>query len=306
MNIQNINGLIAAPPTGFTEDGKVDFSVIEPLAEHLKEQGVIGVFINGTTGEGMSLSSLERKELAVQWHDVLPKGMKLFVHTGQTSIEESKELAHHAQTVGADAVASIAPGFYKPNSIDDIINWCAPIASTAPELPFYFYYMPSMNGVHMNIRHLLEKIKTRIPNFAGVKFTFETMGEYFETVTCNPELNILWGRDEMLLGALAMGAKGAVGSIYNIVSPLFLNLIKCFEIGKLKESQNIQFKIIKLINIINKSDNFFSSLKGALALQGIPISLKTRVPLRTLTEEQSRVLIKNLQNWNKENSLNFF
>ncbi|MBF9017628.1 MULTISPECIES: dihydrodipicolinate synthase family protein [unclassified Oceanispirochaeta] len=300
MKIEKIKGLIAAPPTGFTEEGAVDLSVVSPLAEHLEKQGVRGVFINGTTGEGASLSSKERIQLAEQWRRVLPREMLLIVHVGHSSAEESRELALHAGRIGADAVASIAPGFYKPSNMDDLINWCDPIASAVPELPFYFYHMPSMNGVNMNIAKLIPKIKAHIPNFAGVKYTFETMGDYFESVQSNPELNILWGRDEMLLGALAMGAKGAVGSIYNIASPLFLKMIENYDNLEIDAAQVLQFQIIKLINIIVKNGNFFSSLKKVLALQGVPISYTTRAPLGTLTEDQSKELVDSLQDWKNE------
>jgi len=297
MKIEKIKGLIAAPPTGFLEDGSVDYNVVPPLAGHLKKQGVYGVFVNGTTGEGMSLSTIEREKLAVKWKESLPSEMMLIIHVGHTSLEESIQLTRHAVTSGADAVASIAPGFFKPDSIHDVINWCTPIAAAAPDLPFYFYHMPSMNGVHLNIANFIAEAKARIPNFAGVKYTFETMGDYFESVRDNPELNILWGRDEMLLGALAMGAEGAVGSIYNIVNPLFLKMIEHFNNSELEEAQKIQFQIIKLINIIVKGGNFFSSLKGALSLQGVPILPNTRVPLRTLTQKESERFREDIRDW---------
>lgn len=246
------------------------------------------------------------EKLTVKWKEVLPSEMKLFVHVGHSSIEESRQLAVHAKFIGADAIASIAPGFFKPDDVESVINWCAPIASEAPEIPFYFYHMPSMNGVHLNIAGFIKEVKERIPNFAGVKFTYETMGEYFESVKSNPELNILWGRDEMLLGALAMGAKGAVGSIYNIVTPLFLKLMDQFENGNLEEAQNLQYHIIKLINILVKEGNFFSSLKGALALQGIPISLQTRVPLRTLSQKQFDCFSREILDWDSLYGYEFF
>lgn len=306
MEFEKINGLIAAPPTGFRADGSVDLSVVRALAEHLNKQGVRGVFINGTTGEGASLSSEERMELAEQWKKVLVPEMMLFVHVGHLSAQESRTLAVHAEHIGADAIAAIAPGFYKPGNREDLINWCDSIASAAVNLPFYFYHMPSMNGVHLNIAKLLAEVKARIPSFAGVKYTFETMGDYFESVQSSPELNILWGRDEMLLGALAMGARGAVGSIYNIATPLFLKIIESFENGDIEKARNLQFQIIQLINIIVKNDNFFSYLKRVLAMQGVPISSITRSPLRTLTEEENLSLGNDLRDWKRQYNYELF
>jgi N-acetylneuraminate lyase len=171
-------GLIAAPPTAFEADSSIDLNVVGPLAEHLKRQGVVGVFVNGTTGEGMSLSTEEREQLAAEWRKVLPAGMKLFVHVGHNAQVESQRLARHAQSIGADAIATMAPGFFKPVGVDGVVNWCAPIAAAAPELPFYFYHMPSMNGVNLSIANFLPRAADRIPNLAGIKFTFEAMGDY--------------------------------------------------------------------------------------------------------------------------------
>jgi len=131
MKMQKPLGLIAAPPTGFRADGGVDINVVAPLAEHLRSQGVAGGFVNGTTGEGMSLSTEEREQLAVEWRRVLPAGMKLFVHVGHNSLPDcQRRLARHAQAIGADAIAAIAPGFFKPAGVAGLVEWCVPITPT--------------------------------------------------------------------------------------------------------------------------------------------------------------------------------
>ena len=171
-------GLIAAPPTGFRADGGIDLGVVAPLAEHLQRQGVVGVFVNGTTGEGMSLSTEEREQLAAEWRQQLPAGMRLFVHVGHNSLAECQRLARHAQSIRADAIAAIAPSFFKPGGVAGLVEWCAPIAAAAPNLPFYFYHMPSMSGVQVSVSEFLPRAAERIPNLAGVKFTHEALADY--------------------------------------------------------------------------------------------------------------------------------
>jgi len=284
-------GLIAAPPTGFLTDGSIDLSVVAPLAEHLKRQGVVGVFVNGTTGEGMSLTTEEREALAVEWRRVLPAGMKLFVHAGHNAIGEATRLARHAQEIGADVVAAIAPSFFKPSGIDGVLDWCAPVAAAAPDLPFYFYHMPSMTGVNVSITDFLPMAATRIPNLAGVKFTFEAMGDYLSALQLDGgRFDVLWGRDEMLLGALAMGAEGGVGSTYNVIAPLYLKLIAAFKQGDFAAARALQAQAISLINLLAGSGNFFSALKAVLAAQGVPILPRTRTPLATLPDEHAKVI----------------
>ena len=152
MKITKTEGLVAAPPTGFLEDGSVDLTVVAPLAEHLHRQGVAGVFVNGTTGEGASLTTGEREQLASEWRRALPSGMKLFVHIGHNSLGDAQRVGRHAQTIGADAVAAIAPSFFKPAGVEGVIDWCSSVAAAAPELPFYYYHMPAMSGVALILR----------------------------------------------------------------------------------------------------------------------------------------------------------
>jgi len=280
MKITKTEGLVAAPPTGFLEDGSVDLTVVAPLAEHLHRQGVAGVFVNGTTGEGASLTTDEREQLAAEWRRVLPSGMKLFVHIGHNSLGEAQRLGRHAQTIGADAVAAIAPSFFKPVGMEGVINWCSSVAAAAPELPFYYYHMPSMSGVSLNIAEFLQRVGDRVPTLAGIKFTFEALGDYCAAARLeNGRYDVLWGRDEMLLGALAMGARGAVGSTYNVAGPLYRRIIAAFDRGDRAAAQAQQARAIAMIQALVATDHFFAALKALLRLQGVPITPRVRLPL---------------------------
>ncbi|MCF7838656.1 MAG: dihydrodipicolinate synthase family protein [Candidatus Marinimicrobia bacterium] len=279
-------GLVAAAPTGFLADGRVDLAVIPHLAEHLQKQGVAGVFINGTTGESMSLTVAERVAQAEAWRRACPPSIRLYVHVGHNSVAEARQLAAQAQALGADAVASIAPGFFKPARAADLAEWCAEVAGGAPELPFYFYHMPSMNGVGFAMTPFLEIAGPRIPNLAGIKFTFESLADYQAAqAVADGRYDILWGRDEMLLGALATGARGAVGSTYNVAAPLFLDLMAAFARGDLATARERQLQAIGMINAMIATGNFFVALKAMLRAQGVPISTRVRLPLANLDDQ---------------------
>ncbi len=280
MKLTKTTGLVAAPPTGFRMDGTIDLDVVAPLAEHLHRQGVVGVFVNGTTGEGMSLTSEERESLAAEWRRVLPSPLKLFIHAGHTSVVEAKRLARHAQTIGADAVAVMAPGFFKPAGLEPLADWCADVAAAAAQLPFYFYHMPSMSGVNLAVARFLEIAGARIPNLAGIKFTFEAMADFQESLELeNGRYDLLWGRDEMLLAALATGAQGGVGSTYNVAAPLYLQLIAAFERGDLTVARRFQAQSISMVNAMVGTGHFFVALKAMLKAQGVPISARVRSPM---------------------------
>jgi len=280
MSLKKTTGLVAAPPTGFLEDGKVDFGVVGPLARHLHAEGVAGVFVNGTTGEGASLTVEEREELAESWQAAVPEGMRFFVHVGHNSVGEACRLAAHAERIGADAIGLMAPGFYRPVALASLVDFCAEVAAAAPSLPFYFYHMPSMNGVTLRVAAFLRAAASRIPNLAGVKFTFEAMDDFQECLAMDEgRFDVLWGRDEMLLGALATGARGAVGSTYNVAAPHYRQIVEAFEVGDLAEARELQLQAIAMINAMVATGHFFVALKSMLREQGVPISPRVRLPL---------------------------
>ena len=131
-----LQGLIAAPFTPLKADGTLNLDQVGRYAEHLAGSGVTGAFIGGTTGEGASLSTEERRLLAVQWQRTRPKGLKLIVHVGHQSLIDSRALAAHAQEIGADAIGALAPSFFRPGNVAELVACCAQIASAAPALPF--------------------------------------------------------------------------------------------------------------------------------------------------------------------------
>lgn len=297
MNMLKTKGLVAAPVTGFREDSNINVEVVGPFAAHLQKQGVSGVFVNGTTGEGMSLTVEEREALAAEWRRVLPAPMKLFVHAGHTALGDAERLARHAVSIGADAVAVMAPGFFKPAGVEGVVDWCERIAGSCPDLPFYYYHMPSMNGVEISVADFLEQAEGRISNLAGIKFTHYAMDDYLAALRFDGgRFDVLWGRDEMLLGALAMGCEGAVGSTYSIFAPLFLDLMRAFRAGQQADAGVLQARARTLIRILSNNGCFFSALKAVLRAQGVPISAKVRVPLNSLTPDAETEVVHQIGN----------
>lgn len=274
------HGLIAAAPTAFREDGSVDFDFIPPMAEHLFGGGAAGVFVNGTTGEGLSLTVEERCQQAEAWRKATPSDRRMFVHVGNDSLPVALELARHAASIGADAVAALAPIFFKPGSIDELADWCAALAGAVPELPFYYYHMPSLTGAAFRMNHFLKAAGPRIPNLAGIKFTFEAMDDFLLCQRLEEaRYDMLWGRDEMLLGALATGATGGVGSTYNIDVGHYLKLIEAYEADDFERARRLQAEACEMIEALLAAGPFFAAIKYALQQLGLPITPRTRAPL---------------------------
>src|SRR3954469_8189210 len=120
----------------------------------------------------------------------------------------------------------MAPFFFRPGTVQELVDFMAQVAAAAPALPFYYYHIPSMTGVHIPAAEFLRAAADRIPNLAGVKFTFENLMDYAECVRFSGgRFDVLFGRDEMLLAGLSLGAHGAIGSTYNFAAPVYHRII---------------------------------------------------------------------------------
>src|SRR5690606_1586330 len=183
------------------------------------------------TGEGVSMTTDEKKAVAEAWADCTKQDSDFKVMTllGGTSIAVCKILARHAKEVGLYGISFTSPFYFKPASVAALAEMCAEIANEVPDMPFYYYHIPVLTGVGFNMIDLLSAVDGKIPNFAGIKYTHE---DFMDFLTClrfqGGKYDMLWGRDENMLSALVLGAKGAVGSTYNYAAPLYNDLIKAF------------------------------------------------------------------------------
>lgn len=297
---RHIEGFVAAPFTAMNGDGTVNLDIIEQQARFLQRNDVCGVFVCGTTGEGLSLTAAERMQIMTRWSEVAAGKMTLIAHVGHNSIVEAKSLATGARQVGFDAIGAMPPVFYKPRSVDELVAWCAEIAAAA-DLPFYYYHIPSMTGIDFAMADFLNAAIGKIPNLAGVKFTYENLADFAACLAIDDRrFDILFGRDEILLAGLAIGAKGAVGSTYNFVAGLYTEIIDAFEKGDLQRAQTLQQKAVRIINAIAQTPcGFLPAAKSILKMLDLDMG-PVRPPLQNITDADYDALRTRLE------KLNFF
>ncbi|XP_041861853.1 N-acetylneuraminate lyase [Melanotaenia boesemani] len=256
VNNGKLKGLVAATFSPFTPDGEINLPMIGQYIDYLIEkQGVKNIFVNGTTGESVSLTVAERKCLTEEWC-LKAKGKmnQVIVHVGCLSLKDSQELARHAVKVGADGIAVISPSFFKPKTADALRAYLREVASVAPTLPFYYYHLPAVTGVNVQVRDVIEGIEKLIPSFGGVKFSGSDLMDFGQCISYSqPQWSVLYGIDEQLLAGLAMGANGAVGSTYNYLGCHVNELISAFEKGNHDQARAIQFKMQELLSYAMKT-----------------------------------------------------
>ena len=286
--VDMIEGLVAAPLAGFREDGSLNLDVVPRYAEMLPADGVAGAFVNGTTGEGMCLTLKERCDLAKRWVDAAPAGFKVIIHVGYTCQADSQLMAAHAQEIGADGIGEIGPAWVIPSTVADLADYCAATASAAPKLPYYYYHMPSLSQVLFPMTGFLEAASEAIPNLAGIKFTYEDLDDYAACLGFGDgRYNIMFGRDEILIEGLKLGATAAVGSTYNVFAPLYNALIAAFRSGDVAEAERLQAISANACIVLNGTGSGRSALKHLLKASGIDLG-GVRCPQVNLSDEVLR------------------
>ncbi|RBM38699.1 dihydrodipicolinate synthase family protein [Vibrio tarriae] len=282
--MKKLTGLIAAPHTPFTKDNKVNFAAIDQIAELLIEQGVKGAYVCGTTGEGIHCSVEERKAIAERWVKAVDGKLDVILHTGALSIVDTINLTEHAETLDIFATSAIGPCFFKPGSVDDLVEYCAQVAAAAPSKGFYYYHS-GMSGVNLDLEQFLIKGEQRIPNLYGAKFNNADLYEYQRCVrVSNGKFDIPFGVDEFLPAGLAVGAVGAVGSTYNYAAPLYLKIIEAFNHGKHDQVAALMDKVIAIIRVLVEYGGVAAG-KVAMQLHGIDAG-NPRLPIRSLNDKQ--------------------
>lgn len=291
LKFKKLRGLIAAPHTPFAASGDVNLAEIRKQAELLVRHGVVGAYVCGTTGEGVSCTVAERQAVLEEWVRRSRGRLSLIAHVGALSIRDAQALAAHARAAGADATSVVPANFFKPGSVAGLVDYLSAIAACAPDLPFYYYHT-TMSGVVLPMVPFLEAAGEKIPNLAGIKWNHPDLYEYQNCLrACGGRYDIVWGVDEFLAGAIALGARAAIGSTYNYAAPLYRKIWKDVEAGRLREARAGMAKVCQIVDILVQYGGVAAG-KAMMSIHGIEAG-DPRPPLRALSAaEKSDVVLR--------------
>jgi N-acetylneuraminate lyase len=252
--MQQFEGLIAAPFTPMSNSKEIMYDLISEYSTFLVKTRIVGAFINGSTGETASLTQKEKMKVTETWTNAAKESQfKIINLVGGTSYLECIENAQHSAALGVDAIAIVAPYYFKPAGPKQLAEFCAVIAEKVPQMPVYFYNIPVLSGVNIPMLDFLQEANQIIPNLAGVKYTHENFMDFLSCVNfAGGKYQILGGYDEVLLPALSVGCKSAVGSTFNYAAPLYYGIIEAFDRGDLFTARELQQKAIDMIRLLGK------------------------------------------------------
>ena len=276
----NLTGILPALVTPLHPDETLNLAALERLIARVYTAGVDGLYLCGSTGEGLVLSAPDRRAIVETALRNSPPGKQVVVHVGAWTFHEARDLARHAAHAGAAAIASLPPA---GASYPELLAYYRDLAA-ATDLPLLAYYFPAATGISLSYDQLAEICA--LPGVAGLKFTDYDL--YTLSLITRDGHLVFNGRDEVLAAGLLMGASGGIGSIYNLVPAWFVELDRHARAGRWPQARELQDRINNLIRVL-LGFPFMPALKQALTWEGIPCGPALR-PRLALTDAQTSAL----------------
>jgi N-acetylneuraminate lyase len=284
-----IVGLISAPATPFDENGDLAVDKIEQYVQHLVDFSVENAFITGSVGEGLHMTPEERKTVMQAWVKYgKGKLQAVIAHVGGGNLRESIQIAKYAQEAGVNAVACVGPTYFKPERLEDYVEYMRQVAAATPDLPFYLYDIDFITGIKYDTNDFFHAAKDKIPNLRGVKHTSPNF-TYMHNILVDhgDRFQVMLGSDELYLEGLSIGIETTVMTSYH--GHILKRCKQAFDRGDMETARKEQGQVIKLCQIRNKYGLWGpNATKGPLKVFGMDLG-QPRCPLaphseRTVTD----------------------
>lgn len=269
--------------TPATADGEVNYGVLRDLTEYLIGKGIGGLYVCGSTGEGLLLTAEERAQVT---EDVLNQArgrVPVIAHVGAVSTRQACELAAHAQLVGAAGISAILPTV--GDGLRSTYLHYEAIAAAAPALPFY----PYLFGGQTDAVSLMTELQRRIPNVAGAKYTGPSMFDVKRLVDLGGDgWTIFSGMDEQCVYGAMSGAPANIGSTLNAMPGAYREVRRSYEAGDLAGANALQLRINRVTAALIGA-GFMGALRESMRLLGFDCG-EPRRPLLPLPGEKREML----------------
>lgn len=275
-------GIVTALVTPFDAHGEVDWAALDTLVDFQVEHGVDGLFVLGTSGEGMLLSAAERGRVTEHVLTRVAGRLAVVVHCGALDTRSAIGLVRDAVSLGTRAVAAIPPLFFDYGEAGVMAHFRA-LAETAADVDHYVYENPGRTGYAISA-DLVHRMFATIEPIRGVKDTGDSVGRIAAYLSADEDMRVFTGNNTIVLGALATGAVGAVSTTSNIVPELFTQLLAAFRSGDLATSRRLQYDATRLQRALAGMP-YVAAAKFLLHLRGLPGG-PSRSPLPDLSPDQ--------------------
>lgn len=285
-------GLIVALVTPF-KGGKLDLDGLKRNIEFLLKHKTSGLVPCGTTGESPTLTSDEWEAVIATTVKGVNKKAVVIAGTGTNSTEKSVKLTKRAEELGADAALVVSPYYNKPTQ-EGLYRHFRTVADSV-NIPIVVYNIPGRTGVNMLPKTFLRLVKD-CKNIVAVKEAAGSLDQVSEIIAlCGERLTVLSGDDSLTLPMLAVGAKGVISVVANIVPQDVAIMVENFFAKKIDEAIRLHLKLFPLVKSMFIETNPIP-IKAAMDLLGMPAG-EPRLPLCPPAPENLEVIKKSLKDY---------
>ena len=278
--------------TPYDRYGEVNVDMIRRMVAWQMDQGACGFFVCGSTGEGLLLTPEERKLVAETVIETVAGQVPVMVHVGAVATREAASLAAHARKIGAAAVSSIPPVYYKVG-LAGMLQHIRGIAE-ASDLPTFYYHIPALTGVYLSADELVDAF-TSVPGVAGMKYTDSDMFFLWSMLdSAKGNFRVFNGSDQMLIDGLHTGAIGGIGSTYNYQMRNIAGVYNAMLAGEFEKAREYQDKANAVIKVLFRNGANLACEKAIMRLLGFDTGMP-RSPMVSFPQEKVDDLRRQLE-----------
>ena len=282
-------GIFCPSITVSDDQGVIDTDLWGRHLDHLIQAGINGVLLFGSIGEFYAYD-LQEKRSALQFAvDHIRGRMKVFVGVGDTDMDRVMDLTKFAGEIGADAVVAVSPYYFGPSE-PTAYRYFTSIAQ-ASAVPVILYNFPARTGNDCS-PGLVTKLAQECPNIVGIKDTVDTISHTRRVVSAvrrvSPEFSVFSGFDEYYMVNRICGGNGVLSGLTNVEPETFVAMHQAYQEGDYRTALDKARRINHLMAIYDTADLFVSAIKGAVRLQGLPISTRIREPAMQIDDDQMK------------------
>ncbi|OXU28971.1 hypothetical protein TSAR_002348 [Trichomalopsis sarcophagae] len=309
----NFKGIIATAFTPFRHDSvrSLNLEVIPQYAKYFQIKEFGAVLINGTYGEGMAMSTEERIQVAEAWSEAVKATKQhLMIQVGGTNLQDVKKLASHAQSIRANSILCLPELYYKPRTVEELIDYLKEVGEAAPEIPLFYYHSPDATGVnrelafleieasilYVNMAEFFKKVDNKIPSLGGVKFAVADLDACYKALRAAANrFKIILANNYILPASISIGIDTFMPTSMNVAPDLVKKIVGLAETGFYSDAQVYQTQLAHAIDQIADINNgvAMAPMKYVTSLTA-PINVgPTRKPLRTFDtpEDEAQIVL---------------
>lgn len=287
-----LDGVFVPNVTPFNRHGEIDRGALRDLVDYWVGAGVSGLVVNASTGEAPFLNREERKTVLKLVLDRAGGKVRVVAGTGAMGTRETIEFTRDASDYGADAALVVAPFFFKPSDEELFQHFASLLASV--DMPVILYNVPKFTGYSVNPR-VIERIVFECGNLVGVKDSSGSPGTMAEIIRLvGDKISVLSGSADMILPTLALGGRGAIVAVANVIPETCVSLYEAFKNGDLGEAGRLQLRASFVNKVLVREHSQIAAIKAALNFIGRPAGFPRR-PLRPLSPKEEQEVFEALK-----------